>query len=216
MHHHRMTTDEHPPTRNQRRRAETRARLLAAARKLFAAQGFEPTTIRDIAGDADTALGSFYNYFRTKDEVLAALMEETLAEQLTLLERRRRHVDDVAECVSIAHRHLLAAVNEDNEWGWLLVRLDVTHEIIEHVFMASAMGDLRKGIEAGRFDVANPDVALQASGGALHGVMHAALRGLLSADYDSAHAEGILRSFGIAQAEAREIARRPLPELSSP
>jgi AcrR family transcriptional regulator len=211
-----MTTEEREPTRNERRRTETRARLLAAARKLFAAQGFEATTIRDIAGDADTALGSFYNYFRTKEEVLAALMEEILAEQLTLLERRRRRVDDVAECVSIAHRHLLAAVKEDREWGWLLVRLDVEHEIIEHVFTASAMSDLRKGIDAGRFDVADPDVALQASGGALLGVMHAALRGLLSAGYENAHAEGVLRSFGIAPQEARDIAWRPLPDLSPP
>lgn len=211
-----MATEERAPTRNERRRAETRARLLAAARKLFAAKGFEQTTIRDIAGDADTALGSFYNYFRTKEDVLAALMEDALAEQLTLLERRWRRIDDVAECVSIAHRHLLAAVHDDNEWGWLLVRLDVEHRIIDHVLAASAMSDLRKGIDAGRFEVADPDVALQASGGALLGVMHAALRGLLSPGYDSAHAEGVLRSFGIPQAEAREIARRPLPELSPP
>jgi AcrR family transcriptional regulator len=63
-------------TRNERRRAQTRARLLAAGRKLFAAQGFEQTTIRDIAGDADTALGSFYNHFGTKEDVLAALLED--------------------------------------------------------------------------------------------------------------------------------------------
>lgn len=211
-----MATQEGAPNRNERRKAETRGRLLAAARKLFAAQGFEQTTIRDIASDADTALGSFYNYFRTKEEVLAALIEEALGEQLNLLEQRQRKVDDVAERVSIAHRHLLAAMHADHEWGWLLVRLDVEHHIVDHVLGKPAMRDLREGIASGRFAVAEPDVALQASGGALLGVMHAALRGVLRADCDSAHAEGVLRTFGVPSEEAAEVARRPLPEPSMP
>jgi AcrR family transcriptional regulator len=202
-------------TRNERRRAQTRAQLLAAARKLFAAQGFEQTTIRDIAGDADTALGSFYNHFRTKEDVLAALLEDALREQLELIERRQHQVDDVAERVSIAHRHLLAAVRDDPECGWLLVRLDVEHRIIDQVLARSAMRDLRDGIATGRFAVADADVTLQASGGALLGVMHAALRGVLAAGYDSAHAEGILRSVGVSPAQAQDIARRPLPELGA-
>jgi AcrR family transcriptional regulator len=215
MHDLAMTPQAPAPTRNERRRAQTRARLLAAARKLFAARGFEPTTIRDIAGAADTALGSFYNYFRTKEDVLAALLEDALGEQHELLEQRQHQVDDVAERVSIAHRHLLAAVREDPEWGWLLVRLDLEHRIVEHVLAGSAMRDLRDGIDAGRFAVTDADVALQASGGALLEVMHAALRGALAAGYDSAHAEGVLRSFGVAPAQARDIARRPLPDLDS-
>jgi AcrR family transcriptional regulator len=204
-----------PPTRNERRRAQTRARLLAAARKLFATRGFEQTTIRDVARDADTALGSFYNYFRTKEDVLAALLEEVLEQHLELLEQRQRQADDVAERVSIAHRHLLATVRSDPEWGWLLVRLDVEHRILEHVLAESAMCDLRDGIDTGRFAVTDADVALQASGGALLAVMHAALRGVLPAGYDGAHAEGVLRSFGVAPAQAREIARRPLPEVDA-
>jgi AcrR family transcriptional regulator len=210
-----MTPQPRPTTRNERRRAQTRARLLAAARKLFATRGFEQTTIRDIAGDADTALGSFYNYFRTKEDVLAALLEEVLGQHLELLEQRQRQAEDVAERVSIAHRHLLATVHSDPEWGWLLVRLDVEHRILEHVLAESAMRDLRDGIDTGRFAVTDADVALQASGGALLAVMHAALRGVLPAGYDRAHAEGILRSFGVAAAQAQAIARRPLPEVDA-
>jgi hypothetical protein len=117
--------------------------------------------------------------------------------------------------VSIAHRHLLAAVRDDPECGWLLVRLDVEHRIIDQVLARSAMQDLREGIAAGRFAVADADVALQGSGGALLGVMHAALRGVLATGYDSAHAEGVLRSFGVSPAQARDIARRPLPEVGA-
>ena len=205
-----MTTK---PDRNERRKALTRTKLLAAARHLFASQGFEQTTIRDIAAEADIALGGFYNYFPTKDDILAALLEAALSEQLELLTLRQDQVDDVAERVSIAHRHLLAAARADPDWGWLLVRLDVDHHMVDSVLRERAARDLRQGVRSGRFDVSNPLLALRASAGALLGVTQSALRGEFSAADDPAHAEGVLRSFGVAPRDAAEIARRPLPPL---
>jgi AcrR family transcriptional regulator len=200
-------------SRNERRRATTRARLLGAARRLFASQGFEATTMRDIANEADMALGSFYNYFRTKDEVLEALLEEALREQLRLLILRQEQVEDAAERISIAHRHLLAAVREDPDWGWLLLRLQVDHRALDAALSQRAASDLRAGVEAGRFEVANPLLALRASGGALLGVVQGVLRGEFGAQDDCAHAEGVLRGLGVPAREAAEIARRPLPAL---
>jgi len=199
--------------RVERRKAMTRTKLLAAARSLFASQGFEQTTIRDIAAEADIALGGFYNYFPTKDDVLAALLEETLTEQLRLLTLRQEGIDDAAERVSIAHRHLVAATREDSDWGWLLVRLDLDHHIVDSVLRGPATRDLRLGVKSGRFSVANQLLALRASAGALLAVVQGGLRGEFTAKDDSAHAEGVLRSFGVAPQDAAEVARRPLPPL---
>jgi AcrR family transcriptional regulator len=201
-----------PEGRVQRRKARTRAGLLAAARRLFAAQGPEHTTIAEIAEHADIAIGSFYNYFRTKDELLDALLEAELARQLGLLQRRQAQVADPAEKISIAHRHLVRAARTDPDWAWLLVRLEVPHRVAWAVLGRSASRDLREGIAAGRFEVANPRLALNASGGALIFVIHAELVGEGSRHADSEHAEGVLRSFGLDRGEAAEIARRPLPE----
>ena len=66
------------PGRNERRKARTRGALLAAGQRLFGEQGFDATTVAEIADAADVAIGSFYNYFDTKDELLAALLYETL------------------------------------------------------------------------------------------------------------------------------------------
>lgn len=206
-------THAHEPGRNERRKAATRARLLAAARRLFAARGFEPTTIRDIAAGADIALGSFYNYFRTKEDVLGALLGEALEQQLRLVVSRQDQVEDVAEQVSIAHRHLLAAVRADPDWGWLLLRLEVDYRVVESALGPRAQADLERGIECGRFAAGNPRVALRASAGALLGVVAGVLRGEFAAGDDCAHAEGVLRSFGVAPQEAAEVARRPLPPL---
>ena len=71
-------------------------------------------------------------------------------------------------------------------------------------------------IEAGRFHVIDPALALNASGGALFAVIHAQLVGERSEQADVLHAEGVLRSFGLDRIEAGEIARRPLPEPTQP
>jgi AcrR family transcriptional regulator len=199
--------------RNERRRARTRAQILAAARHLFATKGIEHTTIRDLAAEADIALGGFYNYFRTKEDVLATLIEDGLAEQLRRLALRQAQVEDVAERVAIAHRHLLAAAREDPEWGWLLLRLEPDRQLLGAVLQEPATADLRTGLREGRFTVARPLLTLRASGGALLGVIGAVLRGELAPQDDVAHAEGVLRSYGVPVAEAAEIARRPLPPV---
>jgi AcrR family transcriptional regulator len=198
-------------TRVERRKVRTRAGLLAAARQLFAARGMERTTIAQIAEHADIAIGSFYNYFRTKDELLDALLEEELSAQLALLELRQAHVEDPAEKISIAHRHLVRVAQSDSDWAWLLVRLEVPFRVAWSVLGQSARSDLRSAIEAGRFHVADPALALNASGGALFAVIHAQLVGEGSEQADVLHAEGVLRSFGLDPAEAAEIARRPMP-----
>jgi AcrR family transcriptional regulator len=203
-------------TRVERRKARTRAGLLAAARRLFAARGLEHTTIAQIAEHADIAIGSFYNYFRTKEELLDALLEEELSQQLALLELRQAHAEDPAEKISIAHRHLVRAAQSDSDWAWLLVRLEIPFRAAWPVLGQSARSDLRAAIDAGRFHVVDPALALNASGGALFAVIHAQLVGERSEQADVLHAEGVLRSFGLDRGEAAEIARRPLPEPTQP
>lgn len=210
------TKDTSGGGRNARRRERTRSSLIAAGRHLFATRGFESTTIAEIAEQADIGVGSFYNYFKTKEELVAALLEESLTEQERLLRFRQEQVTDVAERVSIAHRHLLEAAATDPDWGWLLVRLDVRFLIVDRVLREPATQDLERGIASGRFRTADPAVTLHASGGALIAVMHAMLRGVIDRDAGAAHAEGVLRTYGLDPAEAAEIAHRPLPELPEP
>jgi AcrR family transcriptional regulator len=200
------------PERNERRKARTRGALLAAGQRLFGERGFDGTTVAEIAEAADVAIGSFYNYFETKDELLAALLQETLAEHLRRMQARRAGIEDPAEAISVAHRHFVHLAWEEPEWARLLVRLDVPYRSTEAVLARQAMRDLRAGIAAGRFHVASPRLALRASGGALIAVMHAVLLGELGRHADSEHAEGVLRSFGLDPAEAAEIARRPMPD----
>ena len=62
--------------RQTRRKAETRRRLLGAARALFADRGYDATRPQDIAREAGVAVGTFYLYFGHKREAFLAFTEE--------------------------------------------------------------------------------------------------------------------------------------------
>jgi AcrR family transcriptional regulator len=57
---------------------DTRRRILDAARKLFAENGFDGTTTRDIAGGANIATGTLFNYFASKEALAMAIVGEAL------------------------------------------------------------------------------------------------------------------------------------------
>ena len=124
-------------------------------------------------------------------------------------------MSDVAERVSIAHRHLLASVRADPEWGWLLVRLDVDHQVLDAALGSAAGADLQEGLDNGSFSVANPRLALRASGGALHGVVQGVLRDEFGPDEDYAHAEGVLRSFGVPARRGRGDRASAAPPMAA-
>src|SRR3954451_18465214 len=62
--------------RREERKAQNRAKLLEAARKVFAEKGYGEATARDIVRETDLATGTFYNYFDDKQDVFMALLDE--------------------------------------------------------------------------------------------------------------------------------------------
>lgn len=76
-------------SRRERHRAETRERLYRAALDLFARRGFLKTTVEDITDAADVGKGTFFNYFPTKEHVLAAFGGERIAAVQHALEKAR-------------------------------------------------------------------------------------------------------------------------------
>jgi AcrR family transcriptional regulator len=60
-------------------KARTRQKILDAARQLFASNGFDAATTRDIADAAGIASGTLFNYFPTKEAVLASLAAEAVS-----------------------------------------------------------------------------------------------------------------------------------------
>jgi AcrR family transcriptional regulator len=71
-----------------RQAARTRAALIAAARRAFVQNGFTNTRIEDITEDAGYAIGSFYTYFTSKDEIFAEIIDGIAEDALSYKARR--------------------------------------------------------------------------------------------------------------------------------
>jgi AcrR family transcriptional regulator len=68
------------------RQQQTRARLLDAAGQVFARRGFHGATIDEVAEAAGYTKGAVYSNFATKDELVLALLDQHLADQLQQVE----------------------------------------------------------------------------------------------------------------------------------
>ena len=88
-----------PGNRRERHRTETRARLYRAALDLFAERGFMETTVEDITEAADVGKGTFFNYFPTKEHVLAAYGGERVARVERAFEEARITARPVHEVI---------------------------------------------------------------------------------------------------------------------
>ena len=71
-------------SKRARNQAARRERVIAAAVDLASGGGYDAVQMRDVAAQADVALGTLYRYFPSKDHLLIA----ALAEQVTALQRR--------------------------------------------------------------------------------------------------------------------------------
>jgi AcrR family transcriptional regulator len=75
--------------KRERAKVANRDAILASADRVFAQLGFEATTVRDIIRGTDLAAGTFYNYFKSKEEIFAALSDDRAARFLPVLKTAR-------------------------------------------------------------------------------------------------------------------------------
>ncbi len=124
----RSETESAPIGRRERRKLEVRARIYSVARELFTKQGFEATTVDEIAEMADVAPATFFNHFQSKQallrlmtgevvEHLHAMTVESLVGEGKSVERLRafiaRAANDIAESRGVARETLLELMRLD-------------------------------------------------------------------------------------------------------
>src|SRR3974377_144148 len=88
------------------RRAATTAAILASARALFAARGFEATSIDDISEGARVAKGAVYHHFDSKEAVFTRVLE-SVQEELAQAPPPGAGQGDVADQIASGVEHYL-------------------------------------------------------------------------------------------------------------
>jgi AcrR family transcriptional regulator len=80
-----------PVGKREQTKVQNRQAILDAAREVFGELGYETATVRDIIRRAGLAAGTFYNYYRSKEEVFAALADDGARRFAPILKGLRGH-----------------------------------------------------------------------------------------------------------------------------
>ena len=101
--------------KRERAKAANREAILEAAKKVFAQLGYETATVRDIIRGTELASGTFYNYFRSKEEGFEALADDGARRFRPILRAAREQAADFEDYIRralIAYFMFLRAENQ--------------------------------------------------------------------------------------------------------
>lgn len=156
--------------RREERKAQNRAKLLAAARKVFAEKGFGEATARDIVRETDLATGTFYNYFRDKEEVFQALLKEfsERVEEVTGASRRDTSLS-LEERVETGALAFYRVVAEDAELFHVLRRNNVFAILPAQTVFPEGMAEFSRDLDIWRREGDLPGVDLDYLSSAIAG-----------------------------------------------
>ena len=108
-------------SRNALRRSETRARLLATAQHLFAAQGFAATGTEQIVAAAGVTRGALYFHFADKTDLFAAVLDAVAQEIAAVIDRASAGDIEPLEAVRRGAAGYLDAASADRHRAIYLV-----------------------------------------------------------------------------------------------
>ena len=140
--------------KREQTKVSNRAAILDAARQVFAELGYGATTVRDIIRKTGLASGTFYNYYRSKEEVFQALMDDAALRVRPKLQQERSQATTAEDFVRGTFRTYLEYVSLDRPMhavmrrntGAIRVRMD-TPEIVAG--FDELQSDIERAIENG-------------------------------------------------------------------
>ncbi len=203
------------PTRLDRRKARTRRALIDAARRILADKGTTQVSIQEITDEADVGFGSFYNHFETKEDLFAVAVLEVLEDLGAAVDAACESLDDPAEIYAVGVRVTCRIAHTQPAVAQVLLQTGFSYLTQREGLAARALRDIERGVETGRFRVANPQVGLATTAGSV--LSHVAMS-LLNPDPIDTEADDLaellLRMLGMSARSAKVVAHRPLPQVA--
>lgn len=200
-------------TRTQRQQLRTRRQLLDAGRSLIAAKGVSGLRVQEITELADVALGSFYNYFPSKDALVEAIITETLSDLASATITETSDDTDPAEVVAMANVRVIGLARREPDLARLIVNIAHSESLFGQAVHPYARVAVERGIATGRFSVPDLEVLLTSVIGGAFALIREILDGRHEPDAAEAFACYVLTSLGVRADEAYAIVQRTSPKL---
>ena len=116
-----MSAQETPAlSRVERKRRDTRNRIIAAAERLMTENPVDEITIQHITDAADIGHGTFYLHFKSKNDVLVPIIQKRAQFWDAKVQENIDGIEDPAEILAFASRHMGRVAVEDPLWRWFL------------------------------------------------------------------------------------------------
>lgn len=202
-------------TRGARRRELTRQRLLEAGKLLIAKRGVAGLRIQEITEFADVALGSFYNHFATKEDLVAQVVSDSLSELADNIIGAIQDGVDTAEIVVVACVQVIQLAEDEPDFARLVVNLANADVLFGAAIQPSAREVVKRGIASGRFTVASLDVTLAAIIGGALTIIREMLDGRHPPGSEYYFARFVLGGLGLSHEEAARITESTIRRLRS-
>lgn len=208
-------TPNHRTRNAAERREKTRAKLLESALHVFSRKGPQ-AVIEDVIAQAGMARGSFYNYFRTNEELLAALAGEINNELVRAIDPLVQRLANPVERVACGACLLSHAITQFPQLGAFLSRLPFPTANSSLLGLRFLARDVAAGIGAQRFRHIEQRVAVDLVAGVVLSAAYALASETLQHDYPEQSVRQMLQGLGVDGAEAQRIVAQPLPALKLP
>jgi AcrR family transcriptional regulator len=199
--------DNTAPTRSERKRVRTRRLLLDAGRALIAAKGVAGLRIQEVTEQADVALGSFYNYFESKEQFLEAVITESLSHLASATITNLEEGVDPAVVVALANLRVIRLAYDEPDFARLIVNIGHSEALFGAAVHPHARTAVERGIASGRFVVADIEVLLTSVIGGAFALIREILAGRHGNQAHEAFARHVLASLGLSPTEAASVVR---------
>lgn len=98
--------------RFERKKEKTREQIVSVAMKLFMEQGFDATTMEQIAQEADIAKGTLYNHFPVKEAILNEFIQKSFRDKNQEMIQRIRQLPDTRSRMAHVLTTLMAGIQQ--------------------------------------------------------------------------------------------------------
>lgn len=150
-------------TREAKREARKRE-IVAAATAVFAQKGFDGASMDDIVQASGLSKGGLYWHFKSKDDIIAAILSQFFSQEMTLLNRLLSAESTATQKLQQLGQHLLADISQMQDLLSISLEfyaLAARHEAVRvelqgyfEQYRLSLAALIQAGIDAGEFDAA--------------------------------------------------------------